>query len=78
MDEYRQGGISYYAPAGALPLLRTTPLRGSVGLLAVVRVGDRGRIYVPREVLDALRIKPGDYVAFRISPDKRIHVERVE
>ncbi len=44
---------------------------------AVAKVGSKGRLYLPPEVREALKISEGDYLAFR-EERGRIYIERLE
>jgi len=47
---------------------------GAAGRRYTVRLGDRGRIELPVDVRQALRVQPGDEVILTIEPAGTIHV----
>ena len=46
------------------------------GTVKIVKVARKRRITIPKEVCDALDIKPGDYVELRVDGKSRIIVEK--
>ena len=43
---------------------------------AVAKVGSKGRLYLPPEIRDLLRVAEGDFLAFR-EEKGRVYVEKV-
>lgn len=41
------------------------------------KIGDKSRVYLPREIVDVLKVKPGDYIVFRVV-DGKITVEKLK
>ncbi len=41
------------------------------------KIGDKLRVYIPKEVGSALKLKVGDYVVFRVS-DGKVSVEKLK
>ncbi|HYS99556.1 MAG TPA: AbrB/MazE/SpoVT family DNA-binding domain-containing protein [Thermoplasmata archaeon] len=50
---------------------------GRMTVKAVAKVGSKGRLYLPPEVRDAMKLSEGDYLAFR-EERGRMYVEKLE
>jgi len=57
--------------------MKTKRDAGHMTVKAVAKVGSKGRLYLPPEVREALKISEGDYLAFR-EERGRIYIERLE
>ncbi len=45
-------------------------------VIEIVRVGKKGEVYLPRKVLEATKIRPGDRVRIRVVDEYSIVVEK--
>ena len=52
-------------------------LRASLTDAIPAKLGDKGRVYIPAEIVAVLKVKKGDYVIFRVV-DGKITVEKLK